>query len=157
MSFTTDPTDKELGHGVDEEPIEQHKKYLILSDEERSKGFVRPVRKTYIHVGATGPNKNNLRDLTEEQKEIYSDCEYIKFEEYPQSESSAIGRYWTQKQLDEAGKGCQQSTTMSLELAETYARNPHFYGSTYCANCKMHKQVGKDGEFVWEDGERVGT
>jgi len=28
----------------------QHKDYWILSDEERSKGFVRPVRRTYKHA-----------------------------------------------------------------------------------------------------------
>jgi hypothetical protein len=29
----------------------QQKDYVVLSAEERAKGFVRPVRKTYIHVG----------------------------------------------------------------------------------------------------------
>jgi hypothetical protein len=29
----------------------QQKAYVVLSDEERAKGFVRPVRETYIHVG----------------------------------------------------------------------------------------------------------
>jgi hypothetical protein len=28
-----------------------HKGYLVLSDEERAKGFVRPVRRNYIHTG----------------------------------------------------------------------------------------------------------
>jgi hypothetical protein len=44
---------------------------------------------------------------------------------------------------------------MGLALCETYARNPKFYGSTYCATCQMHKPVG---EFTWiEDGEVVGS
>lgn len=46
---TTDPTDPELGHGFDTKPIDQHKKYLVLSDEEIAKGFVRPVRRSYTH------------------------------------------------------------------------------------------------------------
>ena len=29
----------------------QQKSYVVLSSDERSKGFVRPVRRTYIHVG----------------------------------------------------------------------------------------------------------
>ena len=31
------------------EPSGQQKKYLVLSDDERAKGFVRPVRASYIH------------------------------------------------------------------------------------------------------------
>lgn len=45
----TDPNDPRLGHGVDEEKIPQHDVYLVLSDEERAKGFIRPVRSSYIH------------------------------------------------------------------------------------------------------------
>ena len=50
MAYTTDRTDPRLGHGVDEDPIPQHKVYLVLSEEERAKGFVRPIRRTYIHT-----------------------------------------------------------------------------------------------------------
>lgn len=32
-------------------PDGQQKAYVVLSDEERARGFVRPVRKTYLHVG----------------------------------------------------------------------------------------------------------
>lgn len=46
-------------------------------------------------------------------------------------------------------------TTMSQAIAETYARDPHFYGATYCAGCKRHRPVE---EFVWDqDGTRVGS
>lgn len=48
-SLTTDRTDPRLGYGVDEAPIPQHEAYIVLSDEERSKGFVRPLRRAYIH------------------------------------------------------------------------------------------------------------
>jgi len=49
MGLTTDPNDPELGHGVDTEPIAPHSKYLVLSEEERARGFVRPVYRSYIH------------------------------------------------------------------------------------------------------------
>jgi len=104
--LTDDPRDPRLGHGVDAEPIPQHDVYLVLSDEERAKGFVRPVRRAYIHTG-----------------------------------------------------GCGTVTTMGQALAETYARDPLFYGATYCCGCNMHRAVGADGEFTWDDGsgEKVGT
>lgn len=52
--YTTDPNDPELSHGLDDGPVPQAEKYLILSEEERSKGFVRPLRRAYLHVA--GPN-----------------------------------------------------------------------------------------------------
>jgi hypothetical protein len=103
MSHTEDPQDPRLTHGVDEVPVPQADAYLVLSEEERSKGFVRPVRRTYIH------------------------------------------------------QACGSSTTMSQVIAETYARAPGFYGATYCMVCRQHRPVGHNGEFVWEDGSKVGT
>lgn len=87
--------------------------YLILSEEERSKGFVRPVRQSYVHIK------------------------------------------------------CGGSTRMALEIAETYARNPKFYGGTYCGRCGTHfnliNYTGEDGmtrerQFKWDpdDGSFVG-
>ena len=50
---------------------------------------------------------------------------------------------------------CGVITTMGLSLAETYARDPKFYGGTFCAGCLSHFPVG---EFTWEpDGEIVGS
>ncbi len=98
MGTTSDPSDPSLGHGVDDTPVEQNDKYLVLSDAERSKGFVRPYREVYIHVDCT-----------------------VK-------------------------PGCH--TIMSRGIAETYARNPKFYGSTYCTSCKMHRPLS---EFRWAD------
>jgi hypothetical protein len=103
MSLTEDPQDPRLTHGVDQEQTEQAETYLILSAEERSRGFVRPVRRTYIH------------------------------------------------------ETCGTATTMGPAIAETYARNPGFYGATYCIGCRKHRPVGPDGEFVWEDGSKVGS
>jgi hypothetical protein len=45
---------------------------------------------------------------------------------------------------------CGAVTTMGLAIAETYARDPKFYGSTYCVGCRMHRPVGLNGEFVWD-------
>lgn len=50
MGLTDDRSDPRLTHGVDEEPCEQAEVYLVLSEEERAKGFVRPVRTTYRHT-----------------------------------------------------------------------------------------------------------
>ena len=83
---------------------------------------------------------------------------YVKFEPYPEgTHGSATGRYWTQAQLDAVGKGCKTVTTMGQALSETYAREPGFYGATYCCGCSMHRPVGPGGEFVWLDGSRVGS
>ena len=49
MPLTTDPDDPRLGQGGDAEPGPQNEAYLVLSDEERAKGFVRPVRISYRH------------------------------------------------------------------------------------------------------------
>lgn len=98
--LTTDPTDPRLGHGPDTEPGPQNEAYLVLSEEERAKGFVRPVRRSYIHTV------------------------------------------------------CGVSTRMSQAIAETYARDPKFYGATYCVGCRKHLPVS---EFVWEDGSVVGS
>ena len=99
--LTTDPTDPRLGHGADDKPVPQQEVYLILSEEERKKGFIRPFRNKYVH-GA-----------------------------------------------------CGVETVMGQALSETYARNPKFYGATYCVGCQMHRPVD---EFTWtEDGKVVGS
>lgn len=102
MSITTDPNDPRLKRGpADEAPVPQNEVYLVLSEEERTKGFVRPVRRSYRH------------------------------------------------------RTCGAVTTMGLALAETYAREPKFYGATYCVACRMHRPVD---EFVWDaDGTEVGS
>jgi hypothetical protein len=102
---TSDRNDPRLGHGPDDEPVPQNDAYLVLSDDERAKGFVRPLRATYRH------------------------------------------------------RTCGARTTMGTAIAETYARQPTFYGATYCCNCQMHRPVG---EFEWIEpdgstGPAVGT
>jgi hypothetical protein len=152
--LTTDPADPRLLHGADTEPVPQAEAYLVLSEEERAMGFVRPVRRSYRHVGPDGP-LYALRDLSDEEQARHSGVGYVKYETYPDG-VSIVGRYWTQAKLDAASKGgCGTVTTMGDALSETYARNPKFYGATYCVVCRMHRPVG---EFVWDaDGAVVGS
>lgn len=139
----------------------QHASYWILSEEERAKGFVRPVRTSYAHVGLSRPS--GLRDLTAEETERYAQFGYVAFEQYPEERLPASGRFWTQAEINKIEKGCGSITTMSPAIAETYARQPGFYGSTFCVRCRTHLPVGEAGEFVWIDEkgtlttERVGT
>lgn len=147
-STTGEPPDKVRAEQT--EPTGQHKSYLILCDAERAKGFVKPYRDTYRHRGPPGP-RYELRDLTTEELEQNARWSYVKFEPYPQDELPVTGRYWTQAQLDAIGKGCGTTTTMGRKLAETYARDPNFYGATFCVTCNRHLPLS---EFTWEpDGE----
>lgn len=145
------PTDKKLADG-------QHADHWVLCEEERNKGFVRPLRQKYQHVGIPGP-KFELRDLTDEERQRWGDSGYVKFEPYPAGyKGSVTGRFWTQEQIDNIGKGCGTVTRMPMACAETYAREPGYYGSTFCCGCGDYFRVGADGEFVWEGSdERVGT
>lgn len=108
MGLTDDPHSECL-HELDKRGMQQC--YLVLSEAERAKGFVRTVRQQYIHSVSLG--------------------------------------------------GCGAVTWMALALAETYARQPDFYGGTWCGGCGAHHKVGPDGEFYWwSDGpttEKVGT
>lgn len=47
-----DPVDKVRAEQT--EVTGQHKAYLVLCSEEREKGFVRPLRRAYVHVGVGG-------------------------------------------------------------------------------------------------------
>jgi hypothetical protein len=108
MALTTDPNDPRLGHGIDTERGPQNEVYLVLSAEERKRGWVRPLRQSYTH-SVTGGGK----------------------------------------------LPCRVSTRMGLALSETYAKDPLFYGATYCVGCGLHLPVGC---FTWDaDGETVGS
>lgn len=161
MSLTTDRNDPDLQVT---EPSGMQKKYLVLSEEERAKGFVRPVRQSYIHVGKKPNYKAIHRMLTDKEKKQYPSKGYVAVMTTVTKDDGSFlgGSYVTQEELDawknnELIGGCGATTTMGLALSETYARDPKFYGSTFCATCGKHYPVGEYGEFVWEDGERVGT
>jgi hypothetical protein len=61
--LTSDPSDPRLTHGADADPTDQADVYLILSEEERAKGFVRPVRRSYIH-GTNGETRKVCGTVT---------------------------------------------------------------------------------------------
>lgn len=154
MGLTTDRTDPGLKEIRSDG---QQSVYLVLSEEERAKGFVRPVRTEYKHVGCRP--KGPTRPLTEEEHERYDKFGYVCFEPYgPERERGSVtGRFWTEKQLK---SGCGGVTTMGRALAETLARQPTFYGGTFCVHCQGHYPIGPDGEFTWDDegeAKKVGT
>jgi len=80
----------------------QHTDHWVLSELEIKKGFMRPVRHSYVH------------------------------------------------------DKCGVETKMPNRIAETYARDPKFYGSTFCCanKCKEYFPVS---EFKWDNGETVGS
>lgn len=47
---------------------------------------------------------------------------------------------------------CDTVTTMGDALAETYAKDPKYYESTFCAYCQAHFPVD---EFVWDGTDEV--
>lgn len=52
MGTTSDPQDPRLTRGADPAdggPVPQAGTYLVLSPDELAKGFVRPVRRSYVH------------------------------------------------------------------------------------------------------------
>ena len=49
---------------------------------------------------------------------------------------------------------CGAETKMATEIAETYARDPKFYGETFCVGCGKHFPVS---EFKWIDGTTLGS
>lgn len=85
-------------------PDGQYVDHWVLPAEERAKGFVRPVRRSYRHLV------------------------------------------------------CGSVTSMPQAIAETYARDPYYYGSTFCCGCGDYFPVGEAGDFAWDGtSEKVGT
>lgn len=119
-------------------PSGQQKGYVVLSAEERSKGFVRPVRRTYRHVGPRTCGKPLHADRPDGIV-----CLMTPDHRGPCEEWGALS------------KGCGTTTTMALSLAETYARDPSFYSGTFCATCGSHFPLD---QFVWNGTtEQVGS
>lgn len=134
-------------------PDGQKADHWVLSDEERSKGYVRPVRLSYRHVGLPVPPLERLRNLTPEEEERFGGNGYVKFEPYGENRAPVTGRFWTLEQL-KRGNVCGAVTAMPVKCAETWAVDIHFYGQTFCCSCGGYFSVE---EFVWLDGERLGT
>ena len=102
VTTTKGPPGPDAHAGPAPEPIDpetgQHGSYWVLTEEERAKGFVRPVRTKYLH------------------------------------------------------RTCGGLTRMGNAIAETYARDPTFYGSTFCVVCKEHYPVS---QFVWDGTQGI--
>lgn len=50
---------------------------------------------------------------------------------------------------------CGTDTSMSLDIAETFARDPKFYNGTFCLRCRKHFPLA---QFVWQGTqETVGS
>lgn len=60
MGITDNPDDPRLTHEADDAPTEQAPVYLVLPEAERAKGFVRPVRRQYIHTTCGVATRMNL-------------------------------------------------------------------------------------------------
>lgn len=136
----------------------QHKDYIVLCQEERDKGFIRPYRDAYKHVGRRVKTQKGTFVSLEETDDTDSfhnpSNGYSVFFRYDESDSGVVGRYLKQEEFDAMrdGKthfgGCGAVTTMGRALSETYARDPKFYGSTFCVKCNKHLPVA---EFVWHE------
>jgi len=126
----------------------QHRAYWVLTPEERAKGFVRPVRHAYLHRGrrVCGRPRDAMPDFACVLEPGHADACY----------------QWTQVKPEQVARlhklgllgGCDARTSMSNAIAETYARDPKFYGSTFCAQCREHRPVQ---EFVWLDEDQNET
>lgn len=156
--YTTDPTNKRLSYGVDDEKVPQNEVYLILSEEERAKGFVRPCRDSYIHKGVKYSSYSRLKNP---EKSMDEERDYVAlFDILDLSGNHVSSRYATQDEINEFDRtghigGCGVETKMTRELSETYAAKPNFYDSTYCVGCHRHIYCH---EFVWsDDGKIVGS
>jgi len=148
--MTTDPTDPRLREHT---PNGQQLTHLVLSEEERGRGYVRPLRLSYRHVGRSlcGDTSDPASSPAQEGK-VWA-CAAQPGHDGPH------GDVKRQVTPEEAAKGhaggCGSVTTMSRAIAETYARDPAFYGATWCCGCQGYHPVG---EYTWHpDGSIVGS
>jgi hypothetical protein len=158
MSIITDRNDPRL-HQVKENG--QNEAYIVLSEEERNKGFVRPVRDSYVHVGKKIENTFvefiPVEIYSPDDKHFNRENGFVYFGKYHESESPLVGRYLKETEYNALIEhkihvgGCGTLTRMNSTIAETYARDPKFYGATFCVGCRKHLPVN---EFVW-DGTNI--
>lgn len=150
MSITANINDPGLNKVKDNG---QNESYLVLSEEERAKEFIRPLRTTYKHVGRLfKPGENGEIKLFDEPNGNY--VGYFKLNNLPGGPSLTARDIEIIKKEGNLG-GCGAETIMNQAIAETYARDPKFYGATFCTGCGTHLPVS---EFVWlGTDERVGS
>lgn len=136
----------------------QHDGYIVLCPDERAKGFVRPYRDAYKHVGhliarcqitQTGEDHERprqcIRRTGHEDNHEFTELMLV----------NGPIQFILLGPLSPREGGCGTVTTMGRALSETYARDPSFYGATFCVTCNRHLPVA---EFVWTaDGLPVGS
>lgn len=148
--ITTDPSNPDLRVT---ETSGMQKVYLVLSEEERAKGFVRPYRDSYIHRGKKICGKMRA---TEEGK-LGGSCDLCTLPPGHEDGCFAVYRSFSQPEAARIASlpfvgGCGTKTTMGRSISETYARNPSFYGATFCCGCGTHRPLT---EFVWDGTDIV--
>ncbi len=87
----------------------------------------------------TDPKDPRLKDASKGQQDVYLILPEEARKEQPYTRPLRYS-YWHEK--------CERVTTMGRPIAETYARNPKFYGLTFCSGCNKHLDVD---EFFWMD------
>lgn len=135
----------------------QQKAYVVLSEEERSKGFVRPLRRRYIHVG-----KPICAKIRKSRVQRLGGARFICTLQDKHDEECGEWKSVSQPEGEEAKRthtlvpvSCGELTMIKGSIAETYARDPKFYNETFCVSCRAYFLVE---EFVWNDtNERVGS
>ena len=141
--------------------VGQQQDYRVLCTTERDKGFVRPYRDAYKHVGreVCGTSLHPY-DAELQAGNVAVICTLEPGHDGKCGTSRVqrtLAMMQDRRQRNHLG-GCGAVTTMGKALAETYARDPSFYGGTFCATCRAHFPVGEHGEFTWaDDGTKVGT
>lgn len=131
----------------------QHASYVVLCDAERAKGFVRPYRDAYEHVGRKVERCEATR--TDGDYENPRQCNRRFQHEGDHQFDALMLLSGPIHFLPLREGGCGSVTTMGRALSETYARDPKFYGATFCCSCNRHLPVA---EFVWtNDREQVGS
>lgn len=74
-----------------------------------------------------------------------------QWERYP---TNVEGEYLAPIRNKYIHKTCGTETRIGDEIAETYAKNPSYYGRTFCVACKEHYPIS---EFHWSrDGVELG-
>lgn len=124
----------------------QQQGYVVLTPEERARGWVRPYRDAYKHVGPHVCGYPGLPDP--EGKKLPLVCTLPPGHAGPHRCDHQVEDVG---QLERAGNkhhigGCQAITPMTRSIAETYARDPGFYSGTFCTTCGKHRPLS---EFRW--------
>lgn len=106
MSLTTDRNHPGLNKPT---ASGQNEAYIILSDDERAEGFIRPVRREYIHVGrnVAAHYKGIHRMLDDAEKAQYADKKYVAVMTVLTNEDGSFrgGTYVTQEELNAYNNG----------------------------------------------------